>query len=136
MLAKCVANRATAVPHYLGVLFFDLSVKFELTVGARYPVLGMELYQDILQILVPDDSDRRLPQWMPADLFDIELSELPADWFFVAYPAETMARQRGFRARWGYRVLVESDEHRDGLEELDSSALAVFSNELKRAVHG
>jgi hypothetical protein len=73
---------------------------------------------------------------MPADLFDIELSELPADWFFVAYPAEAMARQRGFRARWGYRLLVESDEHRDGLEELDSSALAVFSDELKRTGPG
>ena len=136
MIAKCVANQAAAVPRYLGVLFFDLSVKFELTVGAQYPVLGMELYQDILQILVPDDSDRRLPQWMPAELFDIKVSELPADWFFVAYRDEEMASQRGFRARWGYRLLVESDEHRDGLEELDPSALAVFYDELKRAGHG
>jgi hypothetical protein len=135
MIAKCIANQAQDVPHHLGVLFFDLSVKFDLTIGVLYPVLGLELYQDILQILVPDDSDRRLPQWMPVDLFDIELSELPADWFFVSYPAEARARQRGFRARWGYRLLVESDEHRDGLEELDSAALAVFAVELKRAAN-
>jgi hypothetical protein len=132
MIARCIANRAQAVPQYLGVLFFDLSVQFALTIGDTYPVLGMELYRDLLQVLVPDNSDHRRPQWMPLELFEISRTELPS-WYFVSYPEGTAARERGFRARWGYRQLVESDEHRDGLEELDPSALAIFSAELSQA---
>jgi hypothetical protein len=132
MMAKCVANRAEAVPQYLGVLFFNLSVRFALTIGDLYPVLGMELYRDILQILVPDNSGYRRPQWLPLELFDIGKSEVPSCWYFRAYPSGATA-ERGFRARWGYRQLVESDEHRDGLEELDPDALATFAHELARA---
>ena len=133
MLAKCLANRAEAIPQYRGVLFFDLSLEFSLTVGSSYPVLGMELYRDILQVLVPDNSDFRRPQWMPSELFDFDRSKLPSSWYFVSYPERSDARQRGFRARWGYRQLVESDEHRDGLEALDPHALAIFAAELAQA---
>lgn len=133
MIAKCIANRASAIPQYLGILFFDLSVQFALTIGDLYPVLGMELYRDVLQVLVPDNSDKRYPQWLPIELFDVGQSELPGNWHFLAYPGEGAARQRGFRARWGYRRLVESDGHRDGLEELDPAALAIFSEELARS---
>lgn len=117
-----------------GVLFFDLSVQFALTVGDSYPVLGMELYRDALQILVPDNSDYRRPQWLPLELFEITTSELPANWYFIAYPDGAAARDRGFRARWGYRQLVESDEHRDGLEEYDPAAIAIFAAELRQAM--
>jgi hypothetical protein len=132
MIAKCSANRAQDIPQYLGILFFDLSVRFALTIGDLYPVLGMELYQDILQVLVPDNSDNRRPQWLPMELFEIDKSEVPSSWYFLSYPNEAAARQRGFRARWGYRRLVESDEHRDGLEGLDPTALAIFAEELAR----
>jgi hypothetical protein len=131
MIARCVANRARAVPQYVGVLFFDLSVQFALTIGDPYPVLGMELYRDVLQILVPDNSDHKRPQWLPVDLFEIEKSEVPAIWYFQAYSSGAVAHERGFRARWGYRQLVESDMHRDGLEELDPAALAIFAEELQ-----
>jgi hypothetical protein len=134
MIARCVANRAQAVPQYLGVLFFDLSVQFSVTIGDLYPVLGMELYRDVLQVLVPDNSGHRRPQWLPLELFEIGKSEVPSGWHFLAYPDGATARQRGFRARWGYRQLVESDEHRDGLEELDPAALAIFAEEIARTV--
>jgi hypothetical protein len=133
MIARCVANRAQAIPQYLGILFFDLSVHFDLTIGGLYPVLGMELYRDVLQILIPDNSDGRHPQWLPLELFEISKSEVPDSWYFLAYPNGVPARLRGFRARWGYRKLVESDEHRDGLEELDPTALAIFAAELAKA---
>jgi hypothetical protein len=133
MIARCIENRAQAVPQYLGVLFFDLSIQFDLTMDALYPVLGMELYRDVLQVLVPDNSGYERPQWMPLELFEVDRSHLPPAWHFVAYPKASSARKRGFRARWGYRQLVESDEHRDSLEELDSSALAIFAAELQLA---
>jgi hypothetical protein len=63
-------------------------------------VLGMELYRDVLQILVSDNSDYRRPQWLPLELFEITTSGLPANWYFVAYPDGAPARERGFRARW------------------------------------
>jgi hypothetical protein len=132
MIARCIGNRADGIPQYLGVLFFELSVQFALTVGASYPVLGMELYRESLQLLVPDNSDHRRPQWMPSELFEIDISELPTGWFFRAYPEGSSGHRGGFRARWGYRLLVESDDHRDGLEEYDPAALAVFSAELRR----
>lgn len=132
MIARCIGNRADGIPQYLGVLFFELSVQFALTVGASYPVLGMELYRDSLQLLVPDNSDHRRPQWMPSELFEIEISELPASWLFRLYPEESPGRRAGFRARWGYRLLVESDDHRDGLEEYNPDAVAVFSAELRK----
>lgn len=78
MIARCIANRAEAIPQYLGVLFFELSVQFAPTVGKSYPVLGMELYREILQVLAPDNSDDCRPQWMPIELFEINISELPA----------------------------------------------------------
>ncbi len=133
MIARCVANSAEAIPQYLGLLFFDQSVKFQLTIGGLYPVLGMELYRNILQILVPDNSEHKYPQWLPLELFETENSEVRTNWYFRSYPSGTAARERGFRARWGYRQLVESDEHRDGLEDLDPDALAVFAEELAQA---
>jgi hypothetical protein len=130
VFATCIANSARAVPQYLGVLFLSPSVQFSLTVGSAYPVLGMELYRGILQLLIPDNSDRQYPQWMPVELFDVDVTELPAVWYFRSYGNSSSARQHGFQARWGYRQLVESDEHRDGLEELDPAALAIFAREL------
>lgn len=133
MIARCIGNRADGIPQYLGVLFFELTVQFALTVDDSYPVLGMELYRDSLQLLVPDNSDHQRPQWMPSELFEIDISEIPGDWFFRTYPEGSSARRGGFRARWGYRLLVESDGHRDGLEEYDPAALAIFSAELRKA---
>lgn len=130
MFARCIANSARAVPQYLGALFVSQSALFPLTIDDAYPVLGMELYRDILQLLVPNNSNLQYPQWMPLELFDVDVAKLPAFWCFRSYGDDSSARQRGFRARWGYRQLVESDEHRDGLEELDPDALAIFAAEL------
>jgi len=133
-MARCIANRARDIPQYLEILFFDLNVKFDLTVGELYPVLGMELYRGLLQLLVTDNSDLRRPQWMPLELFDVDISKLPSAWYFVSFPEGAVARDRGFRAIWGYRQLVESDVHRHGLEELDPQALAVFASERRQTV--
>jgi hypothetical protein len=130
VFARCIANSAQAVHQYLGALFVSQSARFPLTVDAIYPVLGMELYRDTLQLLIPDNSDMQYPQWMPLELFDVGVAKIPAFWCFRSYGDDSAARQRGFRARWGYRQLVESDEHRDGLEELDPDALAIFATEL------
>lgn len=136
-------NQARSIPQYLGVLFYDLSIRFPLDIDHLYPVLGMELYRyqslgkllyhDILQVLVPDNSADRHPQWMPVELFEIEPSEVPSNWYFRRPQGTAAASRYGFRARWGYRELVESDEHRDSLVELDPAALAVFAEELARA---
>ncbi len=130
MRAECVANDGRSVGQYLGILFFDLSVQFALTIGDTYPVLGMELYRQVFQILVPDNSEYRRPQWLPVELFVIDDSEIPLGWHFRAYGPETAAYERGFRARWGYRQLAESDEHRDGLEGRDPAALVIFGEQL------
>ncbi len=53
-----------------------------------------------------------------------------------AYGRGTTAYERGFRARWGYRQLVESDEHRDGLEERDPVALVIFGEQLDQLEGG
>ncbi|SRR6266545_6189220 len=98
----------------------------------------MELYRQVLQIPVPDNSVFRRPQWLPVELFVIEDCEIPLGWCFRAfvlsclraYGRGTTAYERGFRARWGYRQLVESDEHRDGLEERDPVALVIFGEQL------
>jgi hypothetical protein len=131
-MARCIANRAEDVSQYLGILFFDLNVKFDLTVGDLYPVLGMELYREFLQLLVTDNSDHQRPQWLPLELFEINISKLPTTWYFVSYPEGHVARERGFKAVWGYRQLVESDVHRQALEELEPNALAVFASERRR----
>lgn len=132
-MARCIANRAQDVSQYLETLFFDLNVKFDLTVGDLYPVLGMELYREVLQILVTDNSHHRRPQWMPLELFEVDISKLPSTWYFVSYAKGAVVRERGFRAIWGYRQLVESDMHRQGLEEFDPHALAVFASECRQA---
>lgn len=136
MHAKCVANRGEDIPEYLGVHFFKTSVRFALTVGKVYPVLGLELYRGFLFVLVPDNTERRWPQWKPNELFEFNMSDIPADWHFRCYPPGSPQRQSGWVARWGYRLLVESDEHRDGLGDRDPGALEIFASELQRVEHG
>lgn len=131
MRVRCIANSADAVPQYLGVLFFDLQMRFQVTIGSEYAVLGIELYRDALQILVPDDSDFRRPQWLPIELFDV-VDDAIAGWHFKMFTHGSQAFEAGFRARWGYAQLVDSDRHRDGLEGLDRDALAIFGNRLAR----
>ena len=102
-----------------------------MSLGGQYRVLGMELFRGLIQILVPDNSAARRPRWLPMDLFTIEDARLPSNWSFRTYAPGSSARDRGFQGRWGYRELVESDEHRDGLEDLVPEALAIFAAQLR-----
>ena len=130
MMVKCVSNEASSFPEYLGEAFFELSLRFQLTVGDLYPVAGMELVKGRMWVLVPDDSDFRRPQWLPLDLFTVDDSALPSWWYFRRYDKGSAAFEAGFQARWGYKQLVESDQHRNDLEDLDPAALYIFSAEL------
>lgn len=135
MLLRCVANSAGAVPQYQGVLFFDLQMRFQITIDFEYLALGMELYNNVLQVLVADDSDFRRPQWLPIELFTV-LDGNIVGWHFKMFDPGSQAFEAGFRARWGYPLLVQSNRHRDGLEELDPGALATFGDRLARGEAG
>jgi hypothetical protein len=136
MRCRCVGNRGENIPQYFEVRVYKPTTRFALTVGEVYPVLGMELHRGFLYVLVPDNTERRWPQWMPNELFEFRMSEIPSDWHFRCYPNGSPQRQDGWVARWGYKLLVESDEHRDNLEERDPATLEVFASELQRAEHG
>lgn len=96
MRCRCVGNRGESIPQYLGVKFFKPSVSFALTVGEVYPVLGMELHRGFLYILVPDNTERRWPQWMPNELFEFRLSEIPTG----TSAATPMVRRSGRMDGW------------------------------------
>lgn len=70
---------------------------FALTVGDVYPVLGMELHRGFLYVLVPDNTERRWPQWMPDELWSSDCREFRLAGISAATP---MARRSGEMDGW------------------------------------
>ena len=60
--------------------WYSPSTHFPVTIGNRYRVVGMSLYNHRLAYLVENDASR--PDWLPVGLFSIIDPRLPSDWSF------------------------------------------------------
>jgi|GEM_PF-3465647 len=92
----------------------------EIVVGKEYTVYGMVMFDFSLYYLIVSSINR--PSFLRADYFQIEDSSLSEDWVFAYKGQEKLSVQ----AIWGYRLLVESESHYNGLIERERSELDYF----------
>jgi hypothetical protein len=91
-----------------------------LTVGNSYTVYAIILYQEGIKYLIYDDFS--MANWYPAELFKVINNGLPSEWHYQFYGYEEF----GVTAIWGYKELVLTDEHYDGLCEQEPQEIQVF----------
>jgi hypothetical protein len=133
MRALCrFIDSASLADHQRG-RFASIVEQYDLSVGELYAVLGMGIWETVLQVLVRNDWG--LPVWCPAALFEIEDQPLPDHWRF-ALRSDVQASGRDlwtrWVAQWGYPELIVDERHSDALMERDAAALEIFSREIER----
>ncbi|HRW17374.1 MAG TPA: hypothetical protein P5181_00855 [Dermatophilaceae bacterium] len=135
MFLTCIDNRAAALSDHQRPRGSVENSAYPLTAGRSYPVLGMLLWENVLNVLVPDDWGG--PCFAPAGLFDLGSWEMPSDWSFGLFSG---IRASGadlwtdpYGAAWGYAELVHDPEHGSALAERDDQAVAVFRQRVAEA---
>jgi hypothetical protein len=88
--------------------------------GKTYTVYGMVLYEDSIIYLLYDEY--QMANWYPGELFEVIDHKIPSNWYYQFYGYQEI----GISAIWGYRELVLSKEHYNGLGEQDSDEVALF----------
>jgi hypothetical protein len=128
MIRKCTDNVSDALGDFQRGRATGLGVRYELTVGREYRVLGMLQWETTLFFIV--NGDHAAPVAVPAGLFEASSSPLPGDWWFALGPGVRMSGtalwENPLVAIWGYRELVDEAGHLDSLLEGEPSACAVF----------
>lgn len=156
MFVRCRTIKGSDLGEFRRGLYYTPETRFtSLRVNDVYRVFGLTLYQNTqlatkvdprpawfppqagLTVLIGHEYDNPptiRPDWYPIELFSVEDSKLPDDWEFsttMEYSHEG-AGKSNVLARWGYPLLVHSDEHWAGLVERDPPALAAFRAEYER----
>lgn len=155
MLVRCWTNKGSDLGEFRRGLFYTPETSFTpLQVDQVYHVFGMSLFQDMhlgenldprpdwyppqagLAVLICHEYDTPptlRPDWYPIELFSIEDARLPDGWEFstvVQFGASPVGKTNVL-ARWGYSLLVHSDEHWEGLINRDPQALGAFRGEYE-----
>ena len=137
MRARCIFNSGAQLGKPTrGTFYSDRSI-FQLTIGKRYPVLGLGLFETVMLALVCDETGQ--PNWLPVGLFQFERRALPEDWEFALLDGVAASGgdpENRWLARWGYPELVRNDRHSDALIERDPAALSIFFRELEKLASG
>lgn len=121
-------NDPSGLPSHQRSRAADFESQYPLTVGRSYGVLGMSIWENVLEFLVRDDWGG--PCFASAGFFEVTNAALPAGWHFALLPG-VRARGEEFRsspgvAVWGYRELVEDPMHAAALQEQNRDALYLF----------
>jgi hypothetical protein len=156
MKIRCRANRGSDLGPFKRGLFYSRETRFSsLRVGELFDVYGISLVRAAppgvtlgqsgdevvpepgLAVLVAHQYDTPptlRPDWYPIELFTVEDARLPDDWEFsmVSEFVPSSEHSGNVLARWGYRLLVSSDDHFDGLAERRTRALEEFRQEFDR----
>jgi hypothetical protein len=148
MLLRCKSNEGRALgPTRVGERSsFGTSVHRELVIGQTYRVYAMTLVNTTLRVLIVNFFG--MPSFVSLGYFTIVDPTIPEGWQFQAFDQapifalEVGARKPaadglpfelcGFQGIWGYREIVESPNHHDGIINQDPRELAVFFAERDR----
>lgn len=132
MIVTCAFIRASDLADHQRGRATDLDSVFPLTIGGRYLVVGMGLWEGVLSFLVRDDCGT--PCFAPAGLFELACYVLPDSWRFRLGPGVRASGKdlwvEPCEGVWGYPELVDDPAHAGALEEREGRALAVFFREL------
>lgn len=105
---KEVRNGKETMTHYEGI-----------SLGRKYLVYGISLYEEGINYLLYDDFS--MPNWYPAELFDVTDSRIPVDWHY-----KYSGNDESLTAIWGYEELVHSETHYDDICEQEVNAVQLF----------
>ncbi len=133
MLLRCVIDNGGALPPHQRGLFYTSETQFDVEIGDEHTVYALGLFESGLIALIVSKSG--IPVWYPLELFEVVSDRLPPDWVFAFFgddKPEGLNGLPGWQARWGYREIVSSDAHLDGLIEADPEALRIFHEERAR----
>ena len=125
--ASCIFDTGAGLGEPQGHHFYSLRTRFNVTVGGKYVIAGMGVYDSVLVALVSDDTGK--PNWLPIALFDVNISVFPPGWKFRSFGSQVGASSK-WQARWGYSALVEDPRHVDQLIERSPEALTIFCREV------
>jgi hypothetical protein len=134
MIAHCRHSRTVALSDHQRGRLTALDEEHHLTVGDRYLVLGMGIFETVLYFLVRDDTGA--PSFSPAAMFDCDAAELPTSWWFSLRDGIRASGSELWNrcvAMWGYETLVDDVDHFSALGERDARALEIFEREYAKA---
>lgn len=123
MKVKCIANTGEGFSEYTrNHMGCSTETRLPLRVDERYIVYGQMICRGMLQYLIKG-TDENLPSWYPAEIFEVENTLLPLEWYFM------YQKENEVSALWGFYELVNDKEFIDQLMEREEEAVKVF---LKR----
>lgn len=123
MKVRCLANTGAGFSEYTkNHMGCSIETRLPLRIDEIYIVYGQMICRGMLQYLIKG-TDENLPSWYPAEIFEIENTLLPFEWYFK-YQIDNEVS-----ALWGFYELVNDEEFIDSLIEREEEAVKVF---LKR----
>ncbi len=129
MRAACISNDPRALADHQRHRAMEFASVYALTIGKRYPILGMSITENVLEYLVRDDWGG--PCFAPAGFFDLMTAQIPENWHFALKPGVHASGRELWShpvvALWGYPELIEDPEHAAALEEQEAAAVEIFS---------
>ena len=126
MKVKCISNTGQGLS--LATLksgwHFSRKTRFwEIEIGKTYIPYGISVLFNVIHYLIFPDNGV-LPTWTPAELFLIEDNLLPTEWYFRYFHEKEHPDY--FSAIWGYKELVNEDDHWFNLFEGQKDAINMF----------
>lgn len=125
MIVKCIANTGQALSSKFIDLGYTKDYKFSIIVGQKYAVYGMSMWKGSLEYLISEKESEN-PIWCPAELFEVASHPVPIFWYFNFEKYTNYSGQTSEKAFWGYKELVEIDEHYSDLLENKPETIEIF----------
>jgi len=123
MKVKCRANTGEGLmPLTISNIGDTVETQYPLKIGEIYTVYGQGILRNVLKYLIVGTYED-LPSWYPAELFEVEDSQIHFEWYYK-YNNEFVAS-----ALWGYHELVNDKNHYVDYIERNDQAICIF---LKR----
>lgn len=123
MKVRCIINTGERLlPLTVTNIGDTAETKYPLKIDEIYTVYGQGILNNVLNYLIIGTYEN-LPSWYPAELFEVEDSQIHFEWHYKYYK-EFIAS-----ALWGYNELVNDKNHYIDLIEREDQAIRIF---LKR----
>jgi hypothetical protein len=124
MLLQCRVNRGEGLPEELVARHpQSRHSRFKLTVGDRYSVFALAIFEQDPWVLVINDSG--MPHWFYLALFGDWAGTVPPDWL-ASVSAPEVAARTGRSLLLGYRAMIEDAGHYEGLIDRRFESLTQF----------
>lgn len=125
MIVKCIANTGEGLSNLMLDLGYSKESKFNILVEKNYVVYGISMWRNSLEYLVAE-HETNAPIWCPAELFKVISKSLSIFWYFNFEKYKNYKGEDSEKAFWGYKELVENEDHYGDLLQDKPEALQIF----------